>query len=57
MCYEEIFKAYIQSLKPFVTVSFMDEEERTSVAFGSSPSWNEQMELSWTFGISRMISG
>ena len=57
MCYKEIFKPYIQSLKPFVTVSFMDEEERTSVAFGSSPSWNEQMELSWTFGISRMISG
>ena len=40
-----------------MTVSFLEEEERTSVAFGSSPSWNEQMELQWTFGLSRMLSG
>ena len=48
---------FFQSLKPFVTVSFLDSEERTSVAFGSNPSWNEQMELPWTQGISRLIGG
>ena len=44
-------------MKPFVTVSFLDSEERTSVAFGSNPSWNEQMELPWAQGISRLIGG
>lgn len=52
-----ICKTIFQSLKPFVTVSFLDSEERTSVAFGSNPSWNEQMELPWAQGISRLIGG
>merc|ERR1711892_883207 len=46
-----------ESLKPFVSVSFLDNEERSSVAFGANPSWNEQIELSWATGLSRMLCG
>ena len=35
----------------------MGNEERSSVAFGANPSWNEQVELSWTMGLSKMLCG
>ena len=44
-------------MKPFVSISFLDNEERSSVAFGANPSWNEQIELSWATGLSRMLCG
>lgn len=38
-------------------MSFLGNEERSSVAFGANPSWNEQVELSWTMGLSKMLCG
>merc|ERR1711892_399267 len=54
---DSYFECKQQSLKPFVSVSFLDNEERSSVAFGANPSWNEQIELSWATGLSRMLCG
>jgi len=46
-----------QDLKPFVSISFGNHTERTSVAFGGNPSWNEQIELDWEAGKNRLQSG
>ena len=44
-------------MKPYVSVTFEGKTARTSVAFGSNPSWNEQIELDWTHGLSRIVGG
>ena len=51
------FKFFFKDLKPFVSVSFGNHTERTSVAFGGNPSWNEQIELDWEAGRNRLQSG
>ena len=38
-------------------MSFGNHSERTSVAFGGNPSWNEQIELDWEAGKNRLQSG
>jgi len=52
-----LFLKFFQDLKPFVSISFGNHTERTSVAFGGNPSWNEQIELDWEAGKNRLQSG
>ena len=40
-----------------MSVSFDGQSERTSVAFGPNPSWNEQIELDWEKGNSQLVAG